>query len=265
MSEPLRPLSLGDVLDRTASLYRRNFWLLTGTAAIPMGAMIGIFVALGLVGVGIGAWAGFSHVGASSALGVVVFLAILVMMPLLLAITVYSNASLSFAAACLHLDRKPTIKESLKSVTPRFWRYFWLLILQGIFISIIPMAIGIVVVVAILGIDQLMGGGAPGPFPIFLVVLAAIATFVAAVLQALKYLMAFPVCVIEGQPAWQSLRRAGQLSKGTRGRIFIMFLLVWLLSMMLSMVVYIPVVILMGIAAAVFREGAAMVATLVVA
>ena len=39
MSEPLRPLTLGG-LDRTALLYRRNFLLFAGVAAIPTGVIV---------------------------------------------------------------------------------------------------------------------------------------------------------------------------------------------------------------------------------
>ena len=31
----LRPLSLGEILDRSFSLYRENFWLFVGIVAIP--------------------------------------------------------------------------------------------------------------------------------------------------------------------------------------------------------------------------------------
>jgi len=34
----LRPLSLGEILDRTFSLYRNNFLLFFGITAIPVGA-----------------------------------------------------------------------------------------------------------------------------------------------------------------------------------------------------------------------------------
>src|SRR5580658_4326837 len=36
----LRPLSLGELLDRTFSLYRRHFWLFVGIMAIPSAFMI---------------------------------------------------------------------------------------------------------------------------------------------------------------------------------------------------------------------------------
>ena len=36
MTETLRPSTLGEILDRTAQLYRSNFWLFAGTAAMPL-------------------------------------------------------------------------------------------------------------------------------------------------------------------------------------------------------------------------------------
>ena len=36
--ETLRPSTLGEILDRTALLYRRNFLLFAGVAALPIAA-----------------------------------------------------------------------------------------------------------------------------------------------------------------------------------------------------------------------------------
>ncbi|MGH9811917.1 MAG: hypothetical protein ACRD4T_02160, partial [Candidatus Acidiferrales bacterium] len=37
----LRPLSLGELLDRTFSLYRNHFWLFVGITAIPYLLLLG--------------------------------------------------------------------------------------------------------------------------------------------------------------------------------------------------------------------------------
>ena len=42
MSETLRPSTLGEILDRTAQLYRRNFWLFAGVAALPIAIIIAV-------------------------------------------------------------------------------------------------------------------------------------------------------------------------------------------------------------------------------
>ncbi len=42
MTNQLRPLSLGEILDRTAELYRNHFLLFAGISAIFAGAMLAI-------------------------------------------------------------------------------------------------------------------------------------------------------------------------------------------------------------------------------
>ena len=48
MSLDLRPLTLGELLDRSFSLYRRHFWLFVGIMALPslLGLAFGVLVAL---------------------------------------------------------------------------------------------------------------------------------------------------------------------------------------------------------------------------
>jgi hypothetical protein len=76
--------------------------------------------------------------------------------------------------------------------------------------------------------------------------------------------MGLAVCVVEKKPAWESLQRAAQLSKGTRGRIFVMFLLVVVLSMIVSTVSYVFMLIVGGVAALLGKGStAAIVATVV--
>ena len=52
-SADLRPLSLGELLDRTFTLYRNHFWLFVGIMAVPQL----LILAIGLVGVAIGSLA----------------------------------------------------------------------------------------------------------------------------------------------------------------------------------------------------------------
>ena len=49
MQTTLRPLTLGEILDRTAELYRNNFLLLAGISSIYSG----ILLVLGLIQVGV--------------------------------------------------------------------------------------------------------------------------------------------------------------------------------------------------------------------
>jgi hypothetical protein len=267
MSEPLRPMTLGEILDRTAQLYRRNFLLFAGVSAVPMGGMIAVIVLFGILGLFAVAAAAAAHGQSNDVLvGVLAVLMFLIALPLLLAATVYSNGALTFTAARVHMGEKPKVKEALKSVTPHFGRYLWLMILQGIFIGGIPGAIagGLFLLIAVLTPGAFSSGGT-GFLAGFVLVLIGLATAVVIVFRLLEYVMSFAVCVVEGKSAWQSLRRAALLSQGTRGRIFVMFLLIMMLSGAISMAVYIPIVIVMVVVTALTHGGPASVVTMVVA
>jgi hypothetical protein len=45
MNQPLRPMSLGEILDRTFQIYRSRFWVFAGIAALPALAMMAIHLA----------------------------------------------------------------------------------------------------------------------------------------------------------------------------------------------------------------------------
>jgi uncharacterized membrane protein len=61
--------------------------------------------------------------------------------------------------------------------------------------------------------------------------LLAIVWGVYAVLMALRYSVAVPACVVEDLKARKALRRSIDLSKGSRGRIFLLGLLIFVLQM----------------------------------
>jgi len=63
-----------------------------------------------------------------------------------------------------------------------------------------------------------------------LMLLLIVATMVVCIWIWLRFCLAFPVSVTEEKGAWPSMQRSGQLSKGTRGRIFVMYLMVVILT-----------------------------------
>jgi hypothetical protein len=48
--------------------------------------------------------------------------------------------------------------------------------------------------------------------------------------------MAFSACIVEEKTGWQSIKRANQLSRGTRWRILVMYLLVLAISVVISII-----------------------------
>ncbi len=251
MSEPLRPFTLGEILDRTAQLYRRNFVLFAGIAAVPSAVIIAACVPLLAL---FAVWGrAITRGTALQNAAMVLLLAVMVLVAMTVAAgaTVVSQAALVQAGLDAHMGHRIKIREALKSVWPRFWQYMRVLVLQGTFACLIPGAIAGGAVALVFLLARLAGGGiaanATAGFLTFLIFATAL---VFIVLRALTYSLALPACVAEEKPAWESLKRSIKLSKGTRGRIFLMFLLVWALSVIVSIIGYIPMVILTAAAAA---------------
>ena len=63
------------------------------------------------------------------------------------------------------------------------------------------------------------------------------------ILMSLRYALALPACVVENVKARQALRRSIYLSKGARGRIFVLGLLVAVIKLGLVMVTQIFIVV----------------------
>jgi hypothetical protein len=238
MNEPLHPSTLGEILDRTVQLYRRNFWMFAGTAALPvavilaLGAFAGILVVMvpGISSAGL---------GASAAVGAIAIVGVLVAVPIYLAAYVFSIAGLTQAAVSAHGGEKLTIRAALASAKPRFLTYLWYLILQCIVAALIPAAGAAAIIGVLVYFATVSGGGIASNIAIgFLALLVGLAALVVIAWLLLSYAMGMAVCVVEKKTAWESLQRAASLSKGTRGRIFVMFLLVMVLSMAVSMASY---------------------------
>jgi hypothetical protein len=271
MTEALRPSTLGEILDRTVQLYRRNFWLFAGTAALPM--VIIFVLALAVIPAGIFAIPGIAGSAGSAAgnvdvttmiQGFAFIIAFLIVMPIYLALYVLAIAGITQATVSANRGEKLTIRAALKSARPRFWTYLWYLFLQGIMAALVPAIIaGVIIGPLFYLITQSGGIGARVAlgFVIFLVGAAALGVII---WLSLSYTMGMAVCVVEKRTAWESLTRSYDLSKGTRGRIFVLFLLLMVLSIAVSTAGYI-IAMLAGAVASVMGNGsAAMVAAGVV-
>ncbi len=260
MNEPLRPSTLGEILDRTAQLYRGNFLLFAGTAALPLLCTFALAIPAGVLFAVPGIAAG----GAGSVVmirGLAFILAFLIVTPLYLAIYVFSIGGITQAAVSVHGGQKLTIRAALAGVRPRFWTYLRLLVLQTILVAGVPAAIASIVLAPFIYLAFRSGAGAAASFAFgFLAFLLIAAALVAIVWLALRYAMGMAVCVAEKKTAWESLQRADKLSKGTRGRIFVLYLLIGALSIAVSMLSYF---ILLVVTAAASVAGKGSVAAIV--
>lgn len=231
MQTHLRPLSLGEILDRTAQLYRSNFIVFAGIFSIY--ASVGLV--LNLVQIGLGAVIRRGHMpqGISwpvLAAGVLEWIVLLLLLGA-------GIAAINRAVAWVYLGEPATIRRAYASTLPRFGRYLWLMTVTSA-VAWLPFALAysgyvlyVLVFVRPKGVFAHPNTGVDAQAVIVLLatigfLLLIFLSFIYGVLMSLRYALAVPACVIEDLTARNAIRRSVDLSKGARGRIFVLFLLI---------------------------------------
>ena len=187
----LRPLSLGEILDRTFSLYRRHFLLFLGIAAIPNLLTLGLNLAQvfmmqpqvpGAKGTAFAARSSgllaFGIVGAI--IGVIVYVVAYL----------FAQGGTIYAVSDLYLGRPTTIGASLR----RMWGH--LLNLLGV---------------------SFLNGLAVGVAFIFLII--------PGIYMACRLITCVPAALLEDLGARESLERSFALTKDNAGRAFVIYFL----------------------------------------
>ena len=248
MNETLHPLRLGEILDRTAQIYRSRFLLFLGIATIPAGTMFVFFAGLfGLIG-----WVGPKASEGPTAANAIVWAGIiglaLLLVPATAGSTALGEAAISDAAARSYLGHPITIRNSYKAAWRSGWRYVGILLLQGIVIFVGPMFV-LGIVLGLMIATKVSGYASSDPSPLFggLLFLMVLLFGAIAVWMLLRLCLAFPASVVEQADAWSALKRSTRLSQGTRGRILVLYLLGVLLNQILAWAVAFPAIILIAL------------------
>lgn len=188
----LRPLSLGELLDRTFFVYRRNFLPLWGIAAIPYGTAIGVVVAFFLLarlaGTASPALSNRTAVsttvvgavgGGFFSIGIIFF-----------AVFLISFGALVIAVSQIYVGDKVRIRDVFRKAFGRFWS-----MLGVLFLAILAVVVGLIFVVI------------PGIY------------------VGCRLSVAFAVAVIDKIGPLASIRRSFALTKGFAWRAFMIILL----------------------------------------
>jgi len=150
----------------------------------------------------------------------------------------YMPAS-SYAATQADLGVAVSFSEAYAVAWRRFGRFLWLMILGSLYMLVPVAACALVIGLGTLLMHFAMGAGS-GDFAAFMLiplgVLLYIAALVCTILMTLRISLAYPACVAEGLTAWDSLKRSIQLTKGAKGRIFLLLLVVYALTYLVTMV-----------------------------
>ena len=190
----LRPLSLGEILDRTFSLYRRNFLLFLGIAAIPHLLVLGLNLVQVLVlktpGVTPRVPASQFQAGAVGSIlalgivgGILAFIVYIVSF-------LFAQGGTIYAVSDLYLGRPTTIGASLSRMKGQLGNLFGVMFLNGV-----------------------------------ATLIAFIFLIIPGIYVACRLCTCIPAALLEDLGARESLERSFALTKDNAGRAFVIYLL----------------------------------------
>jgi hypothetical protein len=238
MIEALKPMHLGEILDRTVHIYRRKFLLFAGIAAPPSVVVLACFAAGFLLIYG--ARSGDTTKNAVAGLGILAVM--LVGLPVYVTACAFGYAALSLAAKKRFFGETVTIRGMYREAWPHGWRYLGLYALEFLVLGVAPFTVLFFAILVYGFISRAMGGAAVAAMGFAMVVLVALlGGYMLWMVPRLS--MAFAASVAENAGVLQSIQRSWTLSKGTRGRILLLFLLGAVCGWMLTWLVTVPVLI----------------------
>ena len=203
----LRPLSLGEVLDRTFSLYRRHFVLFLGIAALPHILVLVLNLAQTLTqpaavvagrtpGLGSNLYAG----------GVLTLLTVIVQLFAYL----FSQGGTVFAVSELYLGRATTIGESFRRMRSELGSLFGVLLFNSLIVFGAP--VFCIIAAIVLRTPSLVFLG----FVLFMF---------PGIYLACRLMVCVPCALLENIGPRRSLERSFALTKDSAGRAFVVYLL----------------------------------------
>src|SRR5580704_5381935 len=184
----LRPLSLGEILDRTFSIYRRNFLLFVGITAIPQ--LLVLALQLGQVFVTTSSGLRKTPPGNVLALGAIGVLTFLIGIIVYLVAYLFAHGGTVHAVSELYLGRTASIGDSLRWMRGKALGLFGVSFLNGL-------AAGF----------------------------AFLCLIVPGIYVGCRLMTCVPAALLEDLGARDSLERSWSLTKDNAGRAFVIFLL----------------------------------------
>jgi len=237
MSETLRPMSTGELMDRTLALYKKNFKLFVGIASVGPASYL-VFQLLTMSSATI--QAGTRHrvnPFSIASLGFGFFAGIFIV----LAGMAIAHGATVRAVAAVHLGFPITIGEAYKSLKGKIWRLLGVFVCMLLLASLAAIA-GFLLVVLVfaalqflfLSANQRLVGGTGAAFAMFLGFGMILVIGVPTMIVWVRYALAVACCVVEDLGVRKSLKRSVALSKGSRFRIFLIYIVFLIAGMLLG-------------------------------
>ncbi|HXN23267.1 MAG TPA: hypothetical protein VOA41_11060 [Candidatus Dormibacteraeota bacterium] len=232
----LRPLSLGELLDRTFSLYRKNFWLVVGIMLLPQAvvvlATLGVQRLVSPASVSVP----FPNDPAQAAAHLAqmmgsIFLGLGIYICIVYAVHTIALGATTFAVSDVYLGRSTSISAAFAKLRGRITR------LLGLNLAVVLVLISCYFVLALLiaifaGLLSLVSKP--------LAVLGGVIGFGLGVWfliwMFLGFIVAVPSLLLENSGVITALKRSSELLRGNRGRAFLIVFLMLLMTSVVSAV-----------------------------
>jgi hypothetical protein len=192
MAYALRPLTLGELLDRTFLFYRQHFALFVGVTALPN--LLTLFFGLAVI---------VTRAGTGGPLSVAV--SVLAAALVFFVTAVFTQAATVVVVSQIQLAKPTSILAAFKRIQPRLFELVILTLNMGLRIG-----------------------------------LAFLLLIVPGILLSMRYALAIPVAILEGSSGSAALVRSGDLTQGYRGRIFLVYILFFVLSATVNLIWQVP-------------------------
>lgn len=203
MSEvDLRPMTLGEVLDRTFKLYKNNFLLFAGITAWPFLALL--VINIGFAGSGLGAKPAAGTMPPSGMLTSMIAGGITFGL-LYVFLLGAAQAATVFAVSDLYLGRPTGLRDCYKRVGAKAVRVILILLMTGLIV-----AVGCLLLII------------PG------------------IILLCRTAISVPASMLEDSKSIRSIERSMELTKGYAGQMFVIFLMVWIMSWLVAAIFQVP-------------------------
>jgi hypothetical protein len=221
----LRPLSLGELLDRTFSLYKENFLLFFGMMAWPSVLTVAMSLtmqALQFAAVPRAGGGGFSVVKFQTMTGSLMLIIVGYWVVYTLAL-----GGTAFAVAEVYLGKTVTISQAYHKVVRRFWG------LMGLLLWIVLQVGGIFMVLGVIMVPLMIAAPVVGAVLMFIFIPVFV---VVPVYLLLRYAVSVPALIMEDLSVIKAAKRSFQLMKSNVGRAFLLGLLTGIIAYVVMIV-----------------------------
>jgi hypothetical protein len=238
MANDLRPLTIGELIDRTFQLYRRHFVQLFLFSSLIYSLWFMLGVVMTFLGWDLRSMNGLRNV----MMGLLCLPAYLIVFSLMK----LGEGALVYFVSELYLGRKPFLREAFAALRNRVWPMLWTTFLKTVIMTLAFLLAFVPLVVII------VRGGHLSWRSVVILLFSILLLLIPGLILAVRYLLTDQAVMLENKSGWLAIRRSTELIRHDPGlgfmywgetRISIILLVIVVASILIGCVSSIPALI----------------------